>query len=141
MSQHRVLIADDVLFAQKLYTAALRDLPVVCYYASDGEEAVRIAGVVKPHLVLMDYRMPRMNGDEAAQIIRALPSGQHAKILALSSESAEKMRTLKGFDGFLIKPVRLEQLSCLVREYLGLHEGAPCAWNRCSHGPKVPVAA
>ncbi|MEW6775488.1 MAG: response regulator [Bdellovibrionota bacterium] len=131
--QYKVLIADDVMFAQRLYTEALRDLPVRCFYAGDGIEAVEMTQKIRPELILMDYRMPRMNGEQAAHRVRTLPEGQHTKILALSTEPAERMRRLTGFDGFLIKPVRLEELACVVRGMLGLHGTVPCGWHKC-HG-------
>jgi DNA-binding NarL/FixJ family response regulator len=72
MTQIRVLIADDHrLFAEALEVILAGDDRItVVGQASDGGEAVRLAGELRPDVVLMDISMPVMDGIEAARAIR-----------------------------------------------------------------------
>ena len=72
MASIRVLIADDHrLFAEALEVILAGDDRIaVVGYASDGEEAVRLANELHPDVVLMDISMPVMDGIEAARAIR-----------------------------------------------------------------------
>lgn len=129
----RILIADDMLYLHRLYEIALRRLPVRCYFAGDGQEALRLAARIAPDLVLMDYNMPRMNGEESALAIRRLSECAKTPIIAVSGDVPEKVRKLRGFDGHLFKPVRPQQLLCVISHWLGLPEFRPaeCNWEFC----------
>jgi len=72
-----VLIADDHDLVRSGLKAALRSSPdfSVIGEARDGEEAVREAIRLKPELVVMDVRMPKLNGIEACREIRAALPG------------------------------------------------------------------
>lgn len=117
---YRVLIVDDHPFIHKFYGLALQDLPVQITFASDGLEGVRRAVEMRPHLILMDYRMPGLNGEQAALKIREDSSFSSCKIIALTAESRSKAVQLKGFDGFLLKPVRAEAVIECLRQHLNL---------------------
>lgn len=60
---------------QRFFSKALEDIPVSCYLASDGIEAVRLAEQLEPDLVLMDYRMPNMDGRQAVQLLLRKSTG------------------------------------------------------------------
>lgn len=62
-----------------------RELRVVCE-VSDGQEAIQKAAELKPHLILLDIGLPRLNGIEAARQIREL--SPDSKIIAVSEESS-----------------------------------------------------
>ncbi|MEW6777591.1 MAG: response regulator, partial [Bdellovibrionota bacterium] len=117
---YQILIADDHPFIQKFYGTALAELPVRCYYASDGNEAVRVAEQIAPDLILMDYRMPGLDGEKACLRIRETPALAATTIIALTAESRTKAESLKGFDGYLLKPVRAEAVLELVCQRLGI---------------------
>ena len=78
--------------------------------ASDGEEAVELARRLKPDLVIMDVKMPKMDGITAAGII----TGQHiAPVLLLTAYSQQDVverANSSGVMAYLVKPVREEQL-------------------------------
>ena len=88
MPSIRVLIADDHrLFAEALEAILATDDRIsVVGHAGDGEEAVRLAGSLKPDVVLMDISMPVMDGIEAAQAIRRTDGD--ASILMLTGSNA-----------------------------------------------------
>jgi two-component system, NarL family, response regulator NreC len=102
----RVLLADD----HTLIRAGLRrvvdaeaDLTVVGE-ASDGREAVAMAGKLKPDVIVMDIGMPNLNGIEAARQIRAELPDTQVVMLSMHSDEGYVLRALKaGAKGYLLK--------------------------------------
>src|SRR5690349_14784242 len=87
----RVLIVDDhALFRRglQMVLASESDIDVVGE-ASDGAEAVEKAKALKPHVVLMDVRMPRRSGIEAAGAIRDELPDSKILMLTMSDEEAD----------------------------------------------------
>ncbi|PHR23957.1 MAG: hypothetical protein COA36_16215 [Desulfotalea sp.] len=116
----RLLIVDDIASNRDLVRESLHDLPVQVFAAVDGEEGVAEALALLPDLILMDIRMPVMNGYEATSRIKADPRTRHIPIVALTASVTvlEKAKIMDiGFDGFLFKPFKRNEL---IRE-LGLH--------------------
>lgn len=84
--------------------------------AGDGEEAVRLAGLLRPDVVVMDVRMPRMGGLEATRRLKAM--GQVPRVLILSAyEDDEYVLPLleAGADGYLLKTTRGAELAKAIR--------------------------
>jgi len=114
----KVLVADD----QALLRAGLRalieaedDLRVVGE-AGDGVEAVDVALATHPDVVLMDIRMPRMDGITATR--RLLASGSRARVLMLTTFDADEYVVdafRAGAAGFLLKDGPPDQLAAAVR--------------------------
>ena len=114
----RVLIVDDhALFRRglQMVLASEPDIEVVGE-ASDGAEAVERAKALRPNVVLMDVRMPKRSGIEAASVIRdELPE---AKILMLtmSDEEADLYEAIKaGASGYLLKEISIEEVPDAIR--------------------------
>lgn len=113
----RVLIADD----QDLFRAgfglilgAQPDMEVVGE-AANGDEAVALARRLRPDVVLMDVRMPGMNGIEATREICATT---HAKVLVLTMFDLDEYvydAVRAGAGGFLLKDIRRDELAHAVR--------------------------
>jgi DNA-binding NarL/FixJ family response regulator len=114
MTKLRVVIADDQPMMRAGFKAVLEatgDIQVVAE-ASDGEEAVRAAGELAPDVVLMDIRMPGMDGIEAT---RRLPR-QRVLILTtfgLDQYIIEALRA--GASGFLLKDAPTHEVVAAVR--------------------------
>ncbi|HEX6637896.1 MAG TPA: PAS domain S-box protein [Steroidobacteraceae bacterium] len=104
----RVLVVDDNEDAA-VSLAMLLDLGGnETHVAHDGEEALQAAEKYRPHLVLLDLGMPRMNGHEVCRRLRATPWGKDLKVVALTGWGQEQDRRKTreaGFDGHLVKPV------------------------------------
>ena len=102
----RVLLADDDrLFAEALRAVLVEDERIdVVGHAANGEEAVALAGVLTPDVVLMDLKMPRMGGIEATRRIRDAFSSTCVLIVAGNASSAEIQRAAEaGAIGYLGK--------------------------------------
>jgi CheY-like chemotaxis protein len=108
----RVLVAEDDATSQLLVRELLGRLGAVVTVAATGTEAVAAAARADFDIVLMDVRMPEMDGLEASRRIRALPDGG-PPIIALTANAlaGERERCLgAGMDGYLTKPLEPETL-------------------------------
>ncbi len=107
-SGQRILIADDNRDSAESLAMLLRLSNNEVEIAYDGVEAVRKGNSFKPDVVLLDIGMPKLNGYEAARMIRARSWGKHALLIALTGWGQEENRRRSheaGFDAHLIKPV------------------------------------
>jgi DNA-binding response OmpR family regulator len=88
--------------------------------AEDGEEAVGLALKESPDLILMDVRMPVLDGYEACRRMRSEPSLQQVPVVLLSVRGAEAVQ--RGYEAgateYVIKPFALEKLLERVSEIL-----------------------
>jgi DNA-binding NarL/FixJ family response regulator len=110
----RVLIADDqALFRRGLYVVlgTEKDIEVVAE-AEDGAEAIAKAEELAPDVVLMDVRMPRINGIEAARRIRELLPSTRIIMLTVSDEEEDLYEAIKaGANGYLLKEISVEEVA------------------------------
>jgi CheY-like chemotaxis protein len=114
----RVLVVDDNTDAAASLALLLKMEDYEVCTAADGEEAIEQARSFGPQIIFMDLAMPRLDGLEAARRIRALPQGEHVRIVALTGwgQEADRQRTRDaGMDHHLIKPVSLDALQSVLR--------------------------
>jgi len=114
----RVLVVDDNTDAAASLALLLKMEDYEVCTAADGEEAIEQARTFGPQIIFMDLAMPRLGGLEAARRIRALPQGEHVRIVALTGwgQEADRQRTRDaGMDHHLIKPVSLDALQTVLR--------------------------
>ena len=91
--------------------------------AADGLEALEKAGTHTPEIVLMDIRMPRMDGMEAMRQLRQKESTANTRIVAVSASTFEHERQeylAEGFDAFVAKPVDTSDLYECMADLLGV---------------------
>jgi DNA-binding NarL/FixJ family response regulator len=115
----KILLADDqILFAESLRTFLnnyAEDLSVIGI-ARNGKEAVAMAGEQKPDVILMDIRMPEMDGVEAVRAIK--PAHPGIKIIMLSTYHEDAMvrsALLAGASGYLLKDISPTELIAAIR--------------------------
>jgi CheY-like chemotaxis protein len=114
----RVLVVDDNTDAAASLALLLEMEDYEVSTAANGEEAIEQARTFGPQIIFMDLAMPRLDGLEAARRIRALPQGEHVRIVALTGwgHEADRQRTRDaGMDHHLIKPVSLDALQSVLR--------------------------
>ncbi|MFH8693816.1 MULTISPECIES: response regulator [Streptomyces] len=92
----RVLVADDQALVRAGVTLLLRTAGEdVVGEAADGQEAVRLAERLRPDVILMDLRMPRLDGIEATRRILASVPGTHVLMLTTFDDDAEVYGALR----------------------------------------------
>ena len=106
--RRNILIADDNQDALESLALMLRLEGHEVHCASDGEEALTLAGLRRPEIVVLDVGMPKLDGCEVARRIRAESWGRNAVLVALTGwgQDADRKRSREaGFDMHLVKPV------------------------------------
>ncbi len=86
--------------------------------ATDGEQAVKVAAMVHPDLILMDLAMPGVDGLESTRQIRQSEDLKDIPVIALSAFGTDGFRRAAhqtGFDGYLTKPIDFTRLHDLIR--------------------------
>jgi signal transduction histidine kinase/CHASE1-domain containing sensor protein/CheY-like chemotaxis protein len=119
----RVLVVDDVLSNRALLHALLLSLGFEVQEAENGAEAIEIFEAWAPHAVLMDMRMPVMDGYEATRRIKATDKGRTTPVIAVTASvfmGREEEVMATGVSAFLRKPFRPEELYETLGEYLDL---------------------
>jgi two-component system, NarL family, response regulator LiaR len=115
----RVLIADDHPFVRhglRTYLETLDDMEVVGE-ASEGTEAVELAGRARPDVVLMDLVMPELDGVEATRRIRVASPATKVIVLTSFDDDERVFPAIKaGAAGYLLKDVRPSELADAVRK-------------------------
>jgi DNA-binding NarL/FixJ family response regulator len=114
----RVVVADDQLIVREGFAALLetQDDITVVGSAADGEEAVRVCGEQRPDVVLMDVRMPGVDGIEATRRLRS--AGSRAAVLVVTTFDLDDyvLHALRaGAAGFLLKASSGSRLAEAIR--------------------------
>lgn len=127
----KALVVDDNEAARELYSSMLQELHMDVHTAGSGEAcltAVLDNAESRPYdLILMDYKMPEMNGLEAIEALKSLSgkTARRTRILIVTGygHSALRKRALSlGADGYLEKPVSFYQLSAVLSRLYTLEE-------------------
>jgi len=118
---HRILVAEDneVNLAMLLDMLSIQGHNVVV--VKNGQEAIDLAQSHKPELILMDMRMPVMNGLEATQRLREMPEFADVPIIALTASTgseAEDRQVTAGCTEHLAKPIQSKELFEVLGKYL-----------------------
>ena len=110
MSKGRILVADDDRLVRITVATGLRQAGYEVLEASDGEEAVRIAVGEHPALAVLDLRMPRLSGLEAAARLRESTDVPFIVLSAYDDEQAVREAADAGALGYLVKPIDVRQM-------------------------------
>ncbi len=118
----RVLYVEDEKDLQLAVSQMLKLLGYEVAYVGDGKAGVAKAESWKPNIILMDVRMPVMDGPEAIRVLRSKPDTQNIPIFVLSAYTDSKTRLSckdAGADGFFPKPLDIERIDTVIKETLG----------------------
>ncbi len=125
-SEGKILLVDDNKNNRSLIVDLLENSSLNIFEAVNGKEAVEIAFKELPDVILMDLRMPVMDGIEATRILRGDERTKHIPVICISASSKiilkdKDMNEL--FDEFLLKPVVLPNLVEVLKKYLKFKSG------------------
>ena len=118
----RVLIADDhALFRRGLEMVLDEEDDIdLVGQASDGTEAVAVAGEALPDVVLMDIRMPKTSGIEACRATKEVAPSAKIVMLTISDEEEDLFEAIRaGASGYLLKDIPLDEVAEAVRAVHG----------------------
>lgn len=121
--QYRIMVVDDKSTNRQFLIKLLAPLGFEMREAANGQEAIDIAKIFKPHLIWMDIRMPVMDGIEAIRHLKATPMGQTMKIIVLTASGYEEERVdveAAGCDDYVRKPVQTDTVFEMLNKHIGV---------------------
>ncbi|MDA1036259.1 MAG: response regulator [Chloroflexi bacterium] len=114
MAQWRILVADDSPEIAAVVEAALdQDGRFDVFLAANGEEALKMARLHMPHLILLDVMMPRIHGLKVCKTLKSDDDTSQIKIIVLSAlarDYTKREAFQNGADGYITKPFNLDGL-------------------------------
>ena len=122
-----VLVVDDSIDNLTAISLYLQQSGYRVATATNGEEAVKVAALVKPDIIVMDLAMPGVDGLESTRQIRQNENLKDTPVIALTAFSTEGFRRAAhdtGFNGYLTKPVDFSRLTDLIGRLIGLARSA-----------------
>jgi len=121
MEKHKILIVDDEPDILEFLGYSLKREGFDVYTAQNGEEALRKAKEVFPHLIILDVMMPEMDGIETCDELRKIPEMNNVIITFLSARG-EDYTQIAGFeagaDDYITKPIKPKVLVSKVKALL-----------------------
>ena len=118
-----ILVIEDNDLNRELVTDLLEANSFIVYQAREAEEGLRLAREHMPDLVLMDLRLPGMDGLAATRALREDPAIQHLTVIALTAHAMkgdEQIALHAGCDGYLTKPIDTRSFVGKIRTFIAL---------------------
>jgi CheY-like chemotaxis protein len=117
MAQARILVVDDDTSIRSFVEMALDSVGYAVSTAGNGAQALEVTDQVHPDLILLDMRMPVMDGWTFARTYRQ-QAGPHAPIVVITAatDAGERAAEIDA-DGYLGKPFDLDELLGMVSRY------------------------
>ena len=118
-----ILIVDDSAFEQRMLTELLSDEPYRFSVAYNGYQGYQLALATHPDLILLDVRMPEMDGYTACRLLKANPETEHIPVIFLSGADAVDERVMGlqvGGVDYISKPFTPAELATRIHVHLGL---------------------
>jgi len=112
-----VLIVDDDPVARDLLQRYLQKNGFRAVCASNGKEALRLAGEVHPHVITLDVFMPEMDGWAVLSALKANEATSSIPVVMITMEDNKELGFALGIADYLTKPVDREQLLRLLQKY------------------------
>jgi CheY-like chemotaxis protein len=121
-----ILVVEDNEDNLTLFDYILRAYGYAPLLARNGPDGLRLAVEARPEVVLLDIRMPGMDGYEVARLIRQTPGLERTRIAAVTASAMVGDReriAAAGFDGYIQKPIDLDTFMDALRPFLSDHQG------------------
>lgn len=119
----KVLIVDDNAINRKLLRVVLDNLGYSVIEADTGEKGWELVNSIQPELVLMDYRLPGIDGQELSRKIKLDPALSHMPIIIVTASAMqsdrERITRESMCDDYISKPVDIKMLAETVRRCIG----------------------
>lgn len=134
-----ILLVEDDDGIQEVLRALFLEEGYQPFVAADGEQALHLARQCHPDLILMDLTLPKLDGTEAARILKQDPGTRDIPILAMSARP--EIGAIRGdwpFDGVLGKPFDLDTVLALVADHIGRRPPWPEHESSPGSGPGLP---
>jgi two-component system, cell cycle response regulator DivK len=119
VSNEIVLFADDTLDTRDLYSMYFTSLGYHVLTSTDGQSAIEMALAHRPHVIIVDVSMPKLDGITVTRLLKNDPRTQNIPIIILTAypkEAIDGGALEAGADVFLMKPCLPEDLEARVRE-------------------------
>lgn len=120
-AQKKILIMEDEPDALMMLSMALKSAGYVVFGAPDGEEGLKIFREEKPDMVILDVVMPRMDGWEVLQRIKAGLKSKRVPVIMLTGKSEDEDK-IKGYDHgadfYVTKPYSIQKLLPIIRDFI-----------------------
>ncbi|MYM35980.1 response regulator [Duganella sp. FT50W] len=119
----KILIVDDSAFEQRMLVDLLSELPYKVSVAFNGLQGYQLALAQRPDLILLDVRMPNMDGYTACRLLKANPVTQDIPVIFLSGADADDDRILGlsiGGVDYVSKPFSPGELAARIQVHLNL---------------------
>ena len=114
----KVLVAEDDRFNQELIKEILNSFGLDVKLVSDGMEAISEVKNGNFDLILLDINMPKLSGIEAVKEIKKITSTPVVALTANAFKEDKESGLLAGFDEYLTKPIKIEELEAILDKYL-----------------------
>lgn len=113
-----VLVVDDDPLNRKLARDVLEAAGIETLEADRGEEAVSLVRERRPDIVLMDLRLPDMDGSEAMRRLKRDVDTSSIRVLAVTAVAGAREQLVEaGFDGYVEKPIDIDALPAEIRRH------------------------
>ncbi len=115
----KVLIVEDSAGTRSFMKVVLEGYGHQVLEASDGEEAIKIAGHEQLDLILMDLGIPTIDGLTTTRVIRALEKGKTLPIIALTGYGIDNEQAVEaGCNELIFKPLDIDSFEFILNKYL-----------------------
>jgi CheY-like chemotaxis protein len=139
-----ILVADDVALNRQLVAGYFEGTEHKLITAATGLQAIEQAGKHRPDVILMDMRMPDLDGYEATRRLKADPALKHIPVIAVTASSfrEEEARARRVCEGFIRKPFNRAELIAELKRFLkpapAVHLESPAAGAEATAVASVP---
>ena len=126
-NDYLILAVDDSIDNLTMISLDLQQNGYRVATATNGAEALKVAGLINPDLIIMDLAMPEVDGLESTRQIRQDADLKHIPVIAITAFSTDGFRRAAhetGFDGYLTKPIDFSRLHDLIGRLIGLAKSA-----------------